>query len=147
MSKAVLLSIRPEWSELIANGKKTVEIRKTKPKLETPFKCYIYCTKSKGDSSCCGLDRVENGKIVGEFTCDRIRRFRPAGVTFDDETVRHSCVCLSRLIEYVSDKRFPEDYIFGWHIKNVIIYAIPKELKEFHLLTPPQSWCYVEEAK
>ena len=45
--KSVLISIKPQWCELIANGKKTVEVRKTKPKLETPFKCYIYCTKAK----------------------------------------------------------------------------------------------------
>lgn len=44
--KAVLISIKPKWCELIASGKKTVEIRKTKPKLETPFKVYIYCTKN-----------------------------------------------------------------------------------------------------
>ena len=47
MSKAVLISIKPKWCELIASGKKTVEVRKTKPKLDTPFKCYIYCTKAK----------------------------------------------------------------------------------------------------
>lgn len=45
--KAVLMSIQPKWCELIANGKKTVEIRKTKPKRATPFKVYIYCTKAK----------------------------------------------------------------------------------------------------
>lgn len=42
--KSILISIQPKWCELIANGKKTIEVRKTKPKLETPFKCYIYCT-------------------------------------------------------------------------------------------------------
>ncbi len=44
--KSVLISIQPKWCELIASGKKTVEVRKTKPKLETPFKVYIYCTKA-----------------------------------------------------------------------------------------------------
>ena len=44
MSKAVMLSIRPKWAEKIANGEKTIEVRKTRPKLHTPFKCYIYCT-------------------------------------------------------------------------------------------------------
>lgn len=43
--KCVLISIKPKWCELIANGTKTVEVRKTKPKLIPPFKCYIYCTK------------------------------------------------------------------------------------------------------
>lgn len=42
-NESVLISIRPEWCNLIADGKKTVEVRKTRPKLETPFKCYIKC--------------------------------------------------------------------------------------------------------
>lgn len=46
--KSVLISIQPKWVEKIASGKKTIEVRKSKPKLETPFKCYIYCTKDKG---------------------------------------------------------------------------------------------------
>ena len=45
MSKAVMLSIRPKWCEKIASGEKTIEVRKTRPKLETPFKCYIYETQ------------------------------------------------------------------------------------------------------
>ena len=42
--KAIMLSIRPQWCEMIASGKKTIEVRKTRPKLDTPLKCYIYCT-------------------------------------------------------------------------------------------------------
>ena len=42
--KAVLISIKPNWCKLIWSGMKTVEVRKTRPKLETPFKAYIYCT-------------------------------------------------------------------------------------------------------
>lgn len=41
MDKAVLISIRPEWVGKIITGEKTVEIRKTRPKMETPFRCYI----------------------------------------------------------------------------------------------------------
>ena len=47
--KSVLISIQPKWCELIASGEKTVEVRKTKPKIETPFKVYIYETKGRGD--------------------------------------------------------------------------------------------------
>ena len=46
MSKAVMLSIRPKWCEKICVGEKTIEVRKTRPKLETPFRRYIYCTQS-----------------------------------------------------------------------------------------------------
>ena len=31
MSKAVLISIRPMWSQKIMSGQKTVEVRKTRP--------------------------------------------------------------------------------------------------------------------
>lgn len=42
MSKAVLISINPKWCELIAIGKKTIEVRKSRPKIKTPFKVW-YC--------------------------------------------------------------------------------------------------------
>lgn len=44
---AVLISIRPKWCEKIISGEKTIEVRKTRPKMDTPFKCYIYCTKAE----------------------------------------------------------------------------------------------------
>lgn len=98
MSKAVLISIRPKWCEKICRGEKTIEVRKTRPKLETPFKCYIYCTKAKerligilkdgdenygeiyhGKSVFIKLDEGsvcdmwgKRQKVIGEFTCDRI---------------------------------------------------------------------------
>ena len=68
--KAVMISIRPEWCDKIANGTKTIEVRKTKPKLETPFKCYIYCTKPRKSFTHGGLVdytdelyRLPNGEI------------------------------------------------------------------------------------
>lgn len=52
--RSVLISIQPKWCELIAAGSKTIEVRKTKPKLKTPFKVYIYCTKARNYFSCHG---------------------------------------------------------------------------------------------
>ena len=46
--KAVLISIRPEWVDKILAGKKTLEVRKNRPNMGTPFKCYIYCTNNGG---------------------------------------------------------------------------------------------------
>ena len=45
--KKVLIPIHPKWCELIFSGEKTIEVRKTAPKLETPFKVYVYCTKER----------------------------------------------------------------------------------------------------
>ena len=80
--KAILISIRPKWVEKIASGEKTIEVRKSAPKCEEPFKCYIYCTKpSKKYQTICGcmvintdeLYRLPNGKIKhdwsGELMC------------------------------------------------------------------------------
>ena len=58
MSKAVLISIRQKWCQKIMEGRMTIEVRKTRPKMDTPFKCYIYK---------CG-----SGKVIGEFLCDEI---------------------------------------------------------------------------
>lgn len=82
MSKAVLISIRPEWCEKIINGEKTIEVRKTRPKLQTPYKCYIYCTAGNLSYKtpngmichCCGCREV-----IGEFTCDEITRVNICG--------------------------------------------------------------------
>ena len=71
--KSVLLSIKPEYCDLIADGRKTIEIRKTKPKLDTPFKCYIYETKSTDFYSV--LHKKIIGKVIGEFICEKITGF------------------------------------------------------------------------
>ena len=85
--KSVLISIKPKYCELIANGSKTIEVRKTRPKIETPFKCYIYCTRQRvpGEILLTHDKHIEGrnkgfreqedvplaGKVIGEFVCDR----------------------------------------------------------------------------
>lgn len=156
--KAVLLSIRPKWCELIASGKKTIEVRKTRPKIETPFKCYIYCPKG-GTLLAHSVDEelyVVNGKVIGEFVCDHIEplnaAFEPYGIyDVDDDYLTQTCVTHDDLWKYGNGKT-----LYGWYISDLKIYDEPKELGEFHhcgegyhfnpaVTKPPQSWCYVEE--
>ena len=169
MSKAVLISIRPKWAEKIANGEKTVEVRKTKPKLKTPFKCYIYCTKDKhlafmqnaaGTNliACMDVDAaipvggaIGNGKVIGEFTCDRIYDLAPLNHAPDD-VEQQACLTREEIVQYL------KGIGYGWHISDLRIYNTPRELGEFtglrtfksgfelrELDRPPQSWCYGEE--
>lgn len=101
--KAVLISIRPKWCEKIVTGEKTIEVRKTRPKLETPFKCYIYCTLPRYPHE----DFIEKdypkpqfyggGKVIGEFVCDWIYQYSSAdhlyGVDISHEDMaRQSCL-------------------------------------------------------
>lgn len=90
--KSVLISIQPKWCELIASGTKTVEIRKTRPKMETPFKVYIYQTKESGRQFTVhrfnSIMRGETqhsgmGKVIGEFVCDEIKPFESEFVDDD----------------------------------------------------------------
>ena len=157
--KAVMLSIKPKYCELIASGQKTIEVRKTRPKIETPFKCYIYCTKEfyrKGDGYFQGK---YCGKVIGEFVCDEIYQYTTCdakdGVDISDgEMTRMSCLTKDEITNYeLSPGYFG---VFGWHISKLKIYAEPKRLREFwhcgvklgaRVSRPPQSWFYVVEGR
>ncbi len=124
--KAVLISIQPKWCELIANGKKTIEVRKTKPKLETPFKVYIYCTK--GETIYLPRDifgnNALNGKVIGEFVCNDIT---VAGYgTYCDIPTKKSQIDILDYLEHADGKT-----VYGWHISDLVIYDTPKEIWEF----------------
>lgn len=137
--KSVLISIHPKWCELIAEGKKTVEVRKTAPKLETPFKCYIYMTK-KGNKSIevreyeTGTAVIETdykmaGKVVGEFVCDKIDEYKYNtidGVDIDDDTLLEAMLDWEEINVYAKGKT-----LYGWHISDLKIYDTPKWLREF----------------
>lgn len=179
MSKAVLISIRPEWVQKIGEGKKTIEVRRTRPKLQPPFKCYIYCTLPRKNKShvmflsICddGEIREMNGKVVGEFVCDRIDTINPETEPYgiydvDDDFVAQTGLVDGALWDYGKGAT-----LYGWHISDLRIYDMPRDLGEFQRATdpcdschaeytwectgckklggdikrPPQSWCYVEE--
>ena len=162
MRKAVLISIKPEWCDFIKNGVKTLEVRKSCPKLHVPFKVYIYCTIHGGSFLVGGKNPLSgNGKVIGEFICDGI---------FVDETYGHNktfydMACMSEIDIAWYCCQSP---MYGWHISDLKIYDRPKELREFSpancgkkkcfacecfdvekpsctLKRPPQSWCYVEK--
>ena len=159
--KSVLISIQPKWCELIASKKKTVEVRKTRPKLEPPFKVYIYCTQGLlKDLGAIGNEMYQKRmKVIGEFVCDCITEIRPFGFEDIGEFEKQTCLTSAGIVQYLNGF-----YGYGWHISDLKIYDHPKKLSEFcsydariyigengfpmptHAITrPPQSWCYVEE--
>ena len=162
--QSVMISIRPQWCELIAIGKKTIEVRKTRPKLETPFKCYIYCTKPRYehedfiriDSQ--GVQFYGGQKVIGEFICNKIDRLVVCGYDnrntelrrVDDNLAAYdlNCAYLNKcqLSLYELKNYSNGNGLYGWHISDLVIYDEPRELSEYKINRPPQSWCYVEEA-
>lgn len=137
-NNAVLISIRPEWCLKILNGEKTVEIRKTRPKLKPPFKCYIYCTKTAGRFAIPSADGkpVESaGKVIGEFTCDKIRFYSGKSwlVKEDIESVTAgSCLSFEQVKEYAGWRKaasfMDRKDLYAWHISNLKVYDTPMEL-------------------
>lgn len=187
--KAIIRSIKPKEVYQIAYGEQSILVSKTAPKLHTPFKVYVYCTNNKKEVLCVangGLAKkgdlyingnihypftggTLNGKVIGEFVCDRITELESE--FWDDETYesigevwydqddgerevsifadndfkdnklcRKSCVSWEELREYIGTgiKTF-----YGWHISDLKIYDKPKELSEFGIKRPFQSWGYV----
>ena len=145
MSKAVMLSIRPKWCEKICCGEKTIEVRKTRPKLETPFKCYIYCTLPKyphEDFIATDYPRPQfygGGKVIGEFICDAITRVNICGFWDDsgkqlDNRLKDTCLTSEEFGNYLG-----ENVGYGWHIFNLKIYDAPKKLGEFWRSCPEYS--------
>lgn len=141
MSKAVLISIQPKWCELIASGKKTVEVRKTKPKMEVPFKVYIYCTRYKKGkliwkkgNKFLGYKLTDvSGRVIGEFVCDGYDEFIPTEKGIRSRrflALYESCLSIAEMRTYLSGKTG-----YGWHISNLIIYDKPKELSGFYKYT------------
>ena len=155
--KSVLISIKPQWCEKIASGRKTIEGRKSAPK-ETPFKCYIYCCKDNAKEIVLLKDYknrfsfgdyrkadghfydVVNRTVIGEFICDKVDKY-----TFNyyegEYRVNHieqEMMCLNHpdLIRYGVGKT-----LRGWHISDLKIYDKPKELSEFYTLDESGSDC------
>lgn len=189
-SKSVLISIQPKWVAYILNGKKSKEIRKTKPTIATPFKCYIYCTKNgrplvygcvfrgnwyEGYVQTYGYSKksadeiwgVLNGKVVGEFVCDKIDEYKynEFGYEINEKDLNSTMLTANEFLNYGK-----QETLYGLNISELKIYDQPKELSEFYtknlytniekmftdekrlknglwvrpIKRPPQSWCYVE---
>ncbi len=131
--KAILQSIKPQYCELIAAGKKTIEVRKTKPQIQLPFKCYIYMTKSE-DGCYSDWEYPRKQKVIGEYVCDEIVEFTVDEYSdhsyfISDDELAETCLSQEELWDYGKGK-----ILYGWHISNLVIYDKPKELSEFRII-------------
>ena len=104
--------------------------------------------------------QLGNGKVIGEFTCNRVTNlFSNSRFWLDDDDVLHTCLSAAEMRKYANGA----NGLYGWHISNLKIYDTPRELREFYavpnevevalkekpkpITRPPQSWRYVEEPK
>lgn len=155
--KSVLISIQKPHTDNIGALIKTIEVRKNRPNIPTPFPVFIYETKAKGGC----------GKVIGEFVCDRIDKYKFNWAEFTaygnktylitETQLKNTCLSREDFDAYGCAKNGHSEKLYGWHISDLIIYDKPKELSEFKVKCensiwffekkierPPQSWCYVE---
>ena len=137
--KEVLISIKPEWCELIMSGKKTIEFRKSGPKNKEPFKAIIYC--SKGGKKIYQNGHLLNGKVIGEFNSVAHdlgvpRKFSEGVVEYLEEA---GCASYMQMLVYAEPKS-----LYIWKIEDLLIHTTPKELSEFGITRAPQSWQYIK---
>lgn len=167
--RSILMSIRPQWCNLIFAGDKVIELRKTRPnymEILTPFKVFVYETMAILEEPWMDEDGHMNwrgsGMIVGEFVCNMIYQlgFDSFGIfdrysqdLFDLHVYDHlalfpdspfapmdkTCVTKSEFLEYANGKQ-----VYGWEIEKPKRYKTPIDLSAFGIKRAPQSWCYVE---
>lgn len=146
--KKILLSVHPKYCELIFSGKKTIEVRKTCPKLEPPFEVLVYETKGqfiKSVKGACTTYGYGRGKVIGSFICDKIYAFFPwgAGIACEDidgnllpadKVCKETCLTGDEIYKYFlgNGKETFEGY--GWHITEPKLFDKPKE---FYALYAP----------
>lgn len=155
--KAVLISVQPKWCELIASGEKTIEVRKTAPKIATPFKVYIYCTLPPREELfghgglyeyANELIRLQSGEVVYDYwmrlACDPENRpytddnflcQKVIGEFICDEIrdcrevfIEPTCLTVDEWLKYTDGYKRT---VWGWHISDLVIYDKPKPLSDF----------------
>ena len=172
--KKVLISIQPKWCKLIAEDKKTIEVRKSRPNIETPFTCLIYCTKERLTKLTINMqsylhvneERVQkgHGKIttwskIGDVlvnpTWNEYISYGMHGKVIGEFTCDKTNITTAEWVTQEELKKLcltqeqlknysNKKAIYLWHISDLKIYDVPKSLSEFGLERPPQSWRYIE---
>lgn len=120
---AILLSINPQYVDRIMNGEKQYEFRKSLCKKKVD-KIIIYSTSPIM-------------KVVGEADVEDILVDKPR--TIWGKTKKYSGI----------EQRFFEEYYKGrnqaiaYKLTHIIRYKEPRELIDYGIKNPPQSFCYL----
>lgn len=149
--REVLISIQPKWVEKICRKEKTVEVRRTRPKCEVPFKCYIYETQGRTETP--WVDEEGHyifkgrGMVIGEFVCDKIYNLSVALDPIDctayfpdglDHT-EGTCLTKEQLAIYLCGGSWSGKG-YGLNITDLVVYDEPRVLSEFYNLC--DGYCF-----
>lgn len=145
--KNVLISIKPKYCEAIfVKHKKKYEIRKSRPKCDPPFDCYVYATKEPSDT-------IRGGYVIGEFECKKIidiseiisiKNWKKSNNKYVKLVMKQAGLNEKQFRSYIKDSK----ECYAYEISDELKYISPMEISMFkESSTPPQSWCYVSAIK
>lgn len=165
----ILLSVRPEWLAKILNGEKTVEIRKSVPKL--PCEVYLYCTKKehtalvirkgemnygevmdkpifvKAPDAYWQLPLGVHGKVVAKFTLKEAEKITFEVVdyytpTWDGYYAKDELLEKAKITIAELNAYGNGNPLYAWHITDLVIFEKPMELWQFNQKGFPHSTDY-----
>lgn len=136
---AVLMSIKPEYTEKIFNGKKQLELRKIAPRCPAPYIVYVYETKGLYISES-GFKYNGEGAVVGKFIVTATAIIRYSDFPF---YAQRACLSVSRMLDYAGERK----NLTALKISEPRRYDKPFKLSALGLTRPPQSWQYLRDIK
>lgn len=156
---AVMFSVRPNWSRKIAAREKIIEVRKTAPKIPTPYKGYLYCTLSgcneffrddlHGEVAVWNREKwgLRKGHVWAEFICDKdipllFSCSDPAALVTHYE-VPGTCLSDVEIMEYLGNGKAGH----GLHISKLTIYDKPREISEFFKPCIKNGWPWCKDCE
>lgn len=122
MTKAVLLSIDPEWAEAILSGKKKWEYRREPPAIDPPYDLLLYATSP--------IQKILGGGIVDHELRDDVE-------VIINKTINETPQKPDDIRGYFEDKT----YASALEIVEPYWFPEPFELDEH----PPQNFKYVNK--
>ena len=123
--KAVLLSIKPEFAHKIFDGTKKYEFRKQIFKDSSIKKVIVYSSSPEQ-------------KVTGEFKIDTILSDTPSAIWL--QTRDYSGISQAFYDEYFRGRQ----NAYAIKVASTRIYEQKKDLSDFDIMFPPQSFAYVE---
>lgn len=123
----VLLSIKPQYAELIFKGQKKYEFRRSIFKRDDINKIIVYAS-----SPVC---KVIGEFVVGEVIADEIQALWK-------KTMAHAGISKNDFFGYFANK----DFGYAIKIRKHLTYSSPVGIKEAFGISPPQSFAYVEDS-
>ena len=123
--KAVLLSIKPEFAYKIFDGTKKYEFRKQIFKDSSIKKVIVYSSSPEQ-------------KVSGEFTIDDMLNDTPSDLWL--QTRDYSGITQAFYEEYFRGRK----NAYAIKVASTKLYEQKKDLSDFDIMFPPQSFAYVE---